>query len=196
MPLNHAMYSTTARRAAARVGHACWSRHSPLSEAKKLSARALSTGIDRAPGRERYDALVGQRELRAGVLATPPSGSGEDRPVIGLAGLGRRSPDGWERSRHPGQSEVASSVPDAPDNADGAPHRHHLGILEHQVTVGARPEVRLPPAEDDRHDVDRHDSMSPSDSACPPTSPAPTPISPSPASSCARAIPSSTEVAK
>src|SRR5215203_1810114 len=32
----------------------------------------------------------------------------------------------------------------------------HLGILEHQVAVGERPEVRLPPAEDDRHDVDRH----------------------------------------
>jgi hypothetical protein len=24
------------------------------------------------------------------------------------------------------------------------------------VAVGERPEVRLPPAEDDRHDVDRH----------------------------------------
>src|SRR6266542_4111092 len=39
-------------------------------------------------------------------------------------------------------------------------------------------------------------STSPSDSACPPTSPAPTPTSPSPASSRARAIPSATEVAK
>jgi hypothetical protein len=64
------------------------------------------------------------------------------------------------------------------------------------MTVSKRPEVRLPPAEDDRHDVDRHVVDEPSDSACPPTSPAPTPISSSPASSCARAIPSSTEVAK
>lgn len=32
----------------------------------------------------------------------------------------------------------------------------HLGIVEHQVAVSERPEVRLPPAEDDRHDVDRH----------------------------------------
>ena len=32
----------------------------------------------------------------------------------------------------------------------------HLGILEHQVAVGESPEVRLPPAEDDRHDVDRY----------------------------------------
>src|SRR5438105_3721985 len=31
-----------------------------------------------------------------------------------------------------------------------------LGILEHQASVSDRPEVRLPPAEDDRHDVDRH----------------------------------------
>jgi hypothetical protein len=57
----------------------------------------------------------------------------------------------------------------------------HFGILEHQVALGERPEVRLPPAEDDRHDVDRHVVDSPSDMACPPTSPAPTPISPSPA---------------
>jgi hypothetical protein len=32
----------------------------------------------------------------------------------------------------------------------------HLRIVEHQVAVSERPEVRLPPAEDDRHDVDRH----------------------------------------
>src|ERR1700680_2334757 len=32
----------------------------------------------------------------------------------------------------------------------------HFGILEQQVAVSERPEVRLPPAEDDRHDVDRH----------------------------------------
>ena len=32
----------------------------------------------------------------------------------------------------------------------------HFGILEHKVAVTERPEVRLPPAEDDRHDVDRH----------------------------------------
>jgi hypothetical protein len=32
----------------------------------------------------------------------------------------------------------------------------HPGILEHQVAVSERPEVRLPSAEDDRHDVDRH----------------------------------------
>ena len=32
----------------------------------------------------------------------------------------------------------------------------HFGILEHQMAVSERPEVRLPPAEDDRHDVDRH----------------------------------------
>ena len=32
----------------------------------------------------------------------------------------------------------------------------HLGILEHQAAVSERPEVRLPLAEDDRHDVDRH----------------------------------------
>jgi hypothetical protein len=32
----------------------------------------------------------------------------------------------------------------------------HFGILEHQVALGERPEVRLPPAEYDRHDVDRH----------------------------------------
>ena len=31
-----------------------------------------------------------------------------------------------------------------------------LGIVEHQVAVSERPEVRLPRAEDDRHDVDRH----------------------------------------
>src|SRR5207248_4286478 len=31
-----------------------------------------------------------------------------------------------------------------------------LWILEHQVAVSERPEVRLPPAEDDWHDVDRH----------------------------------------
>ena len=72
----------------------------------------------------------------------------------------------------------------------------HIGILEHQVAVSERPEVRLSPAGDDRHDVDRHLVDEPSDTACPPTSPAPIPISPSPASSCARAIPSSTEVAK
>jgi hypothetical protein len=54
----------------------------------------------------------------------------------------------------------------------------HLGILEHQVAGSECPELRLPPAEDDRHDVDRHVVDEPSDSACPPTSPAPTPISP------------------
>jgi hypothetical protein len=32
----------------------------------------------------------------------------------------------------------------------------HFGILEHQVSASERPEVRFPPAEDDRHDVDRH----------------------------------------
>lgn len=32
----------------------------------------------------------------------------------------------------------------------------HVGIPEHPVAVRERPEVRLPPAEDDRHDVDRH----------------------------------------
>lgn len=32
----------------------------------------------------------------------------------------------------------------------------HFGILERQVAVSKRPEVRLPPAEDDRHDVDCH----------------------------------------
>ena len=32
----------------------------------------------------------------------------------------------------------------------------HLGILEHQVALGESSEVRLPPAEDDRDDVDRH----------------------------------------
>src|SRR5438132_1524291 len=31
-----------------------------------------------------------------------------------------------------------------------------LGILEHQASVSDRPEVWLPRAEDDRHDVDRH----------------------------------------
>jgi transposase len=34
-----------------------------------------------------------------------------------------RISSGWERSRHPGRSEVTSSVPDAPDNAHGAPRR-------------------------------------------------------------------------
>jgi hypothetical protein len=32
----------------------------------------------------------------------------------------------------------------------------HVGILEHHVAVGKRPEVRRPSAEDDWHDVDRH----------------------------------------
>jgi hypothetical protein len=32
----------------------------------------------------------------------------------------------------------------------------HLGILEHQVAGSECPVLRLPPAEDDRHDVDRH----------------------------------------
>ena len=32
----------------------------------------------------------------------------------------------------------------------------HVGILQHQASVSERPEVRLPPAENDRHDVDRH----------------------------------------
>ena len=36
-----------------------------------------------------------------------------------------------------------------------------LGILEHQVAASERPEARLPPAEDDRHDVDRHEPASP-----------------------------------
>src|SRR5689334_2021608 len=36
------MYSTTARQAPARVGQACRSMSSPFSEAKKLSATALS----------------------------------------------------------------------------------------------------------------------------------------------------------
>src|SRR5260370_28258566 len=65
----------------------------------------------------------------------------------------------------------------------------HLGILEHQVAVSERPEVRLPPAEDDRHDVDRQVVEEPQRQRLPATSP-------SPASSCARAIPSSTEMAK
>ena len=42
MPLYQAMYSTTARRAPARVGQALVSVSSLLSEEKKLSARALS----------------------------------------------------------------------------------------------------------------------------------------------------------
>ncbi len=42
MPLYLAMYSTTARRAPARVGQALVSVSSLLSEEKKLSARALS----------------------------------------------------------------------------------------------------------------------------------------------------------
>jgi hypothetical protein len=40
--LYQAMYSTTARQAAARVGQACVSMNSPLSEAKNDSATALS----------------------------------------------------------------------------------------------------------------------------------------------------------
>src|SRR5829696_8684262 len=36
------MYSTVARRAAARVGQDCWSRHSPFRDAKNDSASALS----------------------------------------------------------------------------------------------------------------------------------------------------------
>ena len=73
----------------------------------------------------------------------------------------------------------------------------HLGILEHQVAVSERPEVRLPPAEDDRHDVDRHVIDEPQRQRLhADVTRAHTPISPWPASSCARAIPSSTEVAK
>ena len=33
----------------------------------------------------------------------------------------------------------------------------HLRILEHQVAVTERPGIRLPAAEDGRHDVDRHE---------------------------------------
>src|SRR5881275_530091 len=32
----------------------------------------------------------------------------------------------------------------------------HVGILEHQVVVSQRPEVRLPTSENHRHDIDRH----------------------------------------
>src|SRR5215218_2196521 len=42
VPLNQAMYSTVAWRAAARVGQGWWSRHSPFREAKNDSASALS----------------------------------------------------------------------------------------------------------------------------------------------------------
>ncbi len=42
VPLYQPMYSTTARQAPARVGHACRSSSSPLMEPKKLSASALS----------------------------------------------------------------------------------------------------------------------------------------------------------
>jgi hypothetical protein len=42
VPLYQAMYSTTARQAPVRVGHARVSASSPLREAKKLSATALS----------------------------------------------------------------------------------------------------------------------------------------------------------
>lgn len=72
----------------------------------------------------------------------------------------------------------------------------HLGILEHQVAVGEGAEERLPWPETTGTMSIATWSMSPSDSACLPTSPAPTPIFPSPASSSARAIPSCTEVAK
>jgi hypothetical protein len=42
------MYSTTARQAAARVGQARVTVSSPLSEAKKLSATALSSVVNYA----------------------------------------------------------------------------------------------------------------------------------------------------
>jgi DinB superfamily len=41
----------------------------------------------------------------------------------GRVGPPTSAPCGWERSRHPGLSEVTASVPDAPDSANGAPPR-------------------------------------------------------------------------
>jgi hypothetical protein len=64
------------------------------------------------------------------------------------------------------------------------------------VGASKRAEVRLPPAEHDRHDVDRHAVDEPQRQRLPADIAAPTLISPSPANSCARAIPSSTEVTK
>ena len=52
MPLYQPMYSTTALRAPARAGHARVSMSSPLSEEKKLSARALSQHWPAPPDRQ------------------------------------------------------------------------------------------------------------------------------------------------
>ena len=54
VPLYQPMYSTTARRAAVRVGQGWRSMSSPFSEAKKLSASALS---------QHWPAADGQRDL-------------------------------------------------------------------------------------------------------------------------------------
>jgi hypothetical protein len=72
VPLYQAMYSTIARRANARVGQACKSISSPLSEAKNDSETALSQHWPVRPQRQR-DAAAGREggELAGGVLAAP-----------------------------------------------------------------------------------------------------------------------------
>src|SRR4029453_15577922 len=84
-PLSQPMYSTTARRAAARVGRGCSLRHSPFRDAKNDSASALSQHCPVRP----CDKTTSRPPARMGVVPTGVLAAAigmEDDPGCGIAG--------------------------------------------------------------------------------------------------------------
>src|SRR3954451_5358888 len=79
------MYSTTARRAPARVGQGWWSMHSPLSEAKNDSARALSQHCPVRPTESRTSRSSARVAYWVEVYWAAPVGV-EDHAGVGVAG--------------------------------------------------------------------------------------------------------------